>query len=109
MQRDECGRDRGFGLDGKSTHAHQVDDCRSEPERVSSFSPYMKMSIPVLRNEAECPEFRDKVVTYSKYYRFEDVLTSEKNIPVGATGIVREVYIRENDVDAALYDRHMKV
>ena len=52
----------------------------------------------VLKTEADWPEFRDKVVTYSKYYRFEDVLTSEKHIPVGATGMNREVYIRENDV-----------
>ena len=86
MQSGECGRDRGFGFDGESIHAHQVDDSLSEPERVSSFSPHMKMSIPVLRTEADWPEFRDKVVTYSKYYRFEDVLTSEKLIPVGATG-----------------------
>ena len=64
----------------------------------------MKMSVPVLRHESQ---FRDKVVTYSKYYHFEDVLTSEKHIPVGATGIDREVYIRENGVSASLYDRHM--
>ena len=41
VQPSECGRDRGFGLDGVSTHAHQVDDNRSEPERVSSFSPHI--------------------------------------------------------------------
>ena len=51
---------------------------------------------------------RDKVVTFSKYYRFEDVLTTEKHVPVGATGIDREIYIRDNGVSGALYDRHMK-
>ena len=43
VQPGECGRDRGFGLDGESTHAHQVDDSRSEPERVSSFSRHINM------------------------------------------------------------------
>ena len=100
VQPGECGQDRGLGLDGESTYAQ-------EQERVL-FSPHMKMSIPALRHESQCSEFRDKVVTYSKYYRFEDVLMSEKHIPVGATGIDREVYIRENGVSAALYDRHMK-
>ena len=68
----------------------------------------MKMSIPGLENEADWSEFRDEVVTYSKYYPFEDILTSEKHIPAGATGIDGEVYICENDVSAALYDRYMK-
>jgi len=100
VQAGECGQDRGFGLDGESTHAYQVDDSRSESGRELPFT--------VLKTEADWPEFRDKVVTYSKFYRFEDVLTSEKHIPVGATDIDREVYIRENDVSAALYDRHTK-
>ena len=33
---------------------------------------------------------------------------TDKHIPVGATGIDREVYIGENGVSGALYDRHMK-
>ena len=69
----------------------------------------MKMSIPVLKIEAGWPEFQDKVVTYSKYYRFEGMLTSETHLPVRTTDIYREVYIRENDVSEGLYDRHMKV
>ena len=44
VQPGEYGRDRGFGLDGESTHVHEVDDSRSEPERKLSFSPHMKMS-----------------------------------------------------------------
>ena len=50
-------------------------------------------------NRSDRPEFRDKVLTYSK---------SEKHIPVGATDTDREVYIRENDVSASLYHIHMK-
>ena len=45
-------------------------------------------------NRSDRPEFRDKVLTYSK---------SEKHIPVGATDTDREVYIRENVVSAAFY------
>ena len=49
-----------------------------------------------------------QVVTSSKYFRDEDILTLVKRIPVGATDMAREVYIRGNNVSAALFVRHMK-
>ena len=49
VQAGECGQDRGFGLDGESTHAYQVDDSRSESGRELPFT--------VLKTEADWPEF----------------------------------------------------
>ena len=71
----ESGHDLDYGLNGEST---------STSDGHQQYVVMPKMVPPVLKDRGGFLEFREQVMVYEKYYRFDQVFASDPNVDVGS-------------------------
>ena len=92
----ESGQDRDYGLTGESTSTRDV---------RQQYMGMPKMVPPILKERGGFPEFREQVMVYAKYYRFDKVFTSDPNVDVGSKD--RDTLLRQG-VSEAMYERQLR-